>query len=281
MKTRATAIAALTILFLSAPLLAARPARATTVDGVLDAGYGSALVTQTTQTGLSNGQITGDNTDNDLNFASGSELDAAYGFISNQVLYLFLAGNVALELTPSGASSVGHILDVFVDSVPGGQNSLNGLGTGNLLNGLTFDGPFTADYLFELEGSAGSHIPATWTASYAAFGTPFGATFSTLGSGTAGGPGAPAPGLALVGVGPNPSRGERLPVSFTLADAGPARLQVVDCAGHIVRAQAARASAGLAGVIDLAGGRPLAPGMYWVRLWQGAGRVTRSVCVVH
>ena len=93
-------------------------------------------------------------------------------------------------------------------------------------------------------------------------------------------PGAPAPGLALVGLGPNPTRGDHVRVSFTLADARPARLEVVDVTGRVVRAQTVRASAGGAGSVDLAAGARFAPGVYWIRLSQGASRVARSVCIV-
>src|SRR5205823_1156640 len=111
-------------------LFAARSAEAVTIDGRLDPEYGPAIVIQSTQTDLSGGQITGDNTDNDLNFANGSELDDAHALISNQVLYLFLAGNLAAELNTNGNMTVGHILDVFVDVWPGGQNSIQGFGSG-------------------------------------------------------------------------------------------------------------------------------------------------------
>src|SRR5512141_2301870 len=79
-------------------LLLAGRAGAVNVDGQLDPGYGSALAAQTTQTGLGSGQITGDNSDGDLNLANGSELDVAYGFIAGDTLHLFLAGNVANRL---------------------------------------------------------------------------------------------------------------------------------------------------------------------------------------
>ena len=59
-----------------------------TIDGTADADYGSAIVSQ--QLGTS----TYKNTETNVDAAGGSELDAAYGTISNGVLYLVLAGNM-------------------------------------------------------------------------------------------------------------------------------------------------------------------------------------------
>jgi len=93
-------------------------------------------------------------------------------------------------------------------------------------------------------------------------------------------PGAPAPGIALVALGPNPTSGDHVRVSFTLADARPGLLEVVDVTGRVVRAQTVRASAGAGGSVDLAAGPRFAPGVYWIRLSQGASWVARSLCIV-
>ena len=83
------------VFLLSTTLCAGRAAAALTIDGKLDPEYGPAIVVQSIQTDLTGTNITGDNMDNDLNFAGGSELDGAYAVISNNVLYLFFAGNLA------------------------------------------------------------------------------------------------------------------------------------------------------------------------------------------
>src|SRR5258708_6581488 len=68
------------------------------LDGRLDAQYGSAIVTQKL------GTSTFKNTETNIDAANGSELDAAYGTISNGVLYLFIAGNI----DSGGADSSGN-----------------------------------------------------------------------------------------------------------------------------------------------------------------------------
>jgi hypothetical protein len=391
---RTTRHAAATGAFLlSTALCAGRAAAALTVDGKLDPEYGPPVVVQSIQTDLTGTQFTGDNTDNDLNFAGGSELDGAYAVISNNVLYLFLAGNLARELNTNGNATFGHIVDVFVDVWPGGQNPIRQFGPSNPLNGLGFDSNFVPDYVFEFQpNSENSLTPPSWSARYGTFPTPSGGGFTPLGTGVAGSgtltggtnpdgievtidnhniagvtlgcaassgagvttgvewaipllalgsptgcfaltvivrtegsistvsnqvlaplpagtcppgtapmvnfaniagdqfftvcpgtsgvPDGPAPGLALVGLGPNPTRGDRVPVSFTLGDSRPARLEVVDVTGRVVRAQTVHAVAGGAGAVDLAAGARLAPGVYWVRLSQGASRVVRSLCIV-
>jgi len=82
--------------------------------------------------------------------------------------------------------------------------------------------------------------------------------------------------FALEHVSPNPSHGERLSVEFVLPDADAARLDLLDVSGRRV----AGAEVGSLGVghhtVALAAGRPLAPGVYLVRLARGAStRVTR------
>ncbi len=175
---------------LLALLCFAFPAGAVNVDGQLDPEYGTPLATQTTQTGLGSGQIGGDNSDGDLNLANGSELDVAYGFIADGVLHLFLAGNVANRLNNNQNATVGHLLDLFLDTRPGGQNTLFSLGSGNPLNGLTFDAGFEADFHLELEGNAGEQgQQPTWSAWYQEIHDGSGDPRVYLGFGSAGGPG--------------------------------------------------------------------------------------------
>jgi len=127
------------------------PAAATAavvVDGHLDADYGPALSTQTTQTSFvdTNPAFS----PNPTLYADGSELDAGYGFISNGVLYLFLAGNNGF-CCPTMFSHQEEF-DVFIDSKTGGQGTLRADNTGaplNALASLTFDTGFVPDYWVE------------------------------------------------------------------------------------------------------------------------------------
>lgn len=96
----------------------------------------------------------------------GSELDGAWAVIRNNTLYITLTGNL---------QSNGNRLNLFIDSVSGGQNSLRGDNGSNLFpantiarlgyqggpgnpqpaaNGLTFDADFSADHWFGLNLSA-------------------------------------------------------------------------------------------------------------------------------
>lgn len=186
MSSRPTpALAALAAIAVS--LLGPAAARAAVIDGQLDAEYGPALVTQTTQTGLAAGQISGDASTGDLSFANGSELDACHAFISGGALHLFLSGNVALVLNANQNGTIAHALDLFIDSVPGGLNPLNGLGSGHPLNGMTFDAGFEPDAWFEYVGE-GDRFFTQWRASYTPL-TQAGGSLGLLGVGPAGGPG--------------------------------------------------------------------------------------------
>jgi hypothetical protein len=382
---------------LIATLVFVHSAVAEAIDGQIDAGYGAALVTQTTQTGFNHGQITGDNTLNDLILANGSELDQGYAFISGGVLYLFLTGNLAAKYNANETATVGDVLDLFIDSQANGQNALNGLGTGNPLNGLTLDSGFGADYRLEFEpvlsGGTGSLI--VWNAGYGVLATPGGGTFQSLGTAQAGqsgtlsggvnpygvlasidnhntagvtfgcngssgagvstgvewaiplaaignpsgcirftalirgigttnsamsnqvlaslpvgtcppGPvggvnfsslagdqffticpgGAGVPPLAdvrfaLYGADHNPTRGDRMRVSFRLPDSRSAELQLVDCAGRVIREMTVGASGSGEGSAELSNGQRVTAGIYWLRLSQGSNNVARKLCVVN
>lgn len=134
---------ATTILATGLLLAFAGSALAATVDGSLDGAYGAALSVQTTQTQFGDASI------NLADYANGSELDAAYGYISGGVLYLFLAGNLESNYNK---------LELFLDTKSGGQNQLrgdnpnvdfNGL---NRLAGLKFDAAFSPDYYIGWSG---------------------------------------------------------------------------------------------------------------------------------
>ena len=113
--------------------------RAITVDGYLDPAYGSALATQTVNTSY------GDATTPGGDSVNGSELDAAYGTIQNNNLYLFMAGNF---------QNNGNNVLVFIQAKSGGQSTLNITGGWNPpsdLNGSTFFPGFAPNYMFDTE----------------------------------------------------------------------------------------------------------------------------------
>jgi hypothetical protein len=114
------------------------------LDGSRDAAYGAPLAVQTVETGFG---------DND------SELNAAYVDVA--------AGNLHLLVTGQVESNFNN-LNIFIDSVPGGQNILendanNGGTNPENVNwagkyaGFTFDAGFAADYLIiARNGNAGA-----------------------------------------------------------------------------------------------------------------------------
>ena len=145
--------------FLVAALLAIPTiTKAINIDGVLDAQYGSAVVTQQLNTSTS------DNTEGLIGQANGTELDAAYGTVSNGVLYLFLAGN--LDSDDVADNITFDKLHIFLMTGPGGDHTLgtnyNGAADFGRLNrmgiagngdpnavgqpGLTFDTGFAPNY---------------------------------------------------------------------------------------------------------------------------------------
>ncbi len=128
------------------------PLGAFIVDGTADAGYGCPLAIQTMGTGY------GKSTTTNVGTAGGSELDAAYGLVQNNVLFLLFAGKL---------ESNGNHLHIFLMTHPGGLNTItnvepliagtNGTGTTILRDmaattnagsgpGLTFDTGFAPNY---------------------------------------------------------------------------------------------------------------------------------------
>ncbi len=149
-----------------------------TIDGTLDVAYGPALTTQDTNTGF------GDSNLGVVDDANGSELDQAYGGISGGYLYLFLTGNLESNFNK---------IEIFLDTVPGGENRLLGTNSnqGGFLrmcddgsgNGLIFDTNFEADYWFSITGGGS---PYALYADYVEIGTGVG---YYLGQGAAATPG--------------------------------------------------------------------------------------------
>ena len=86
--------------------------------------------------------------------------------------------------------------------------------------------------------------------------------------------------FALEGVRPNPTNGRGLHVALALPTGAAARLELLDVSGRRVLAR----DVGSLGVgrhtVNLAAGRSVAPGLYWVRLTQGANRQTTRVAVI-
>ncbi|MBU0677514.1 MAG: hypothetical protein KJ626_05300 [Verrucomicrobia bacterium] len=113
----------LTMTMATALISVAAFAQSPVIDGVVDAAfYGAALASQDTPTTF------GDATNGHTRVAiGGSELDQVFARVSDGMLWLFAAGNV--ETGGQGVQFPGgnrNRLDIFIDSIPGGQNSLRG-----------------------------------------------------------------------------------------------------------------------------------------------------------
>jgi hypothetical protein len=123
-------------------LAAAANAQSIILDGAADAAYGKPIIVQNTQTGFGNAS------QGTIDYAQGSEIDAAYAKVDSGFLFLLIAGNLESNFNK---------LEIFIDAVPGGQNKLRGnnldvdfnglnrMGDDGTGNGLTFDKTFRAD----------------------------------------------------------------------------------------------------------------------------------------
>jgi len=69
-------------------------------------------------------------------------------------------------------------------------------------------------------------------------------------------------------------------VEFALRDESPARLALIDMAGRTLASSEVGAMGPGAHSIDLAGGRSVAPGVYFVRLIQAGARVHTRIAVL-
>jgi len=86
--------------------------------------------------------------------------------------------------------------------------------------------------------------------------------------------------FALNEVSPNPSRGDRLDVMFSLPNAAPAQLSLFDVGGRrVTSVEVGALGAGLH-VVDLARLAPIRTGIYFIRLTRGGQDVTTRTAVV-
>ena len=85
-------------------------------------------------------------------------------------------------------------------------------------------------------------------------------------------------GLAIRGLAPNPTRGAPVSVSLSLPRAGQATVELIDIAGRVASRGTWSLGAG-AGTVRLPGSESLAPGVYLVRLSQGALRTESRIAV--
>ena len=86
--------------------------------------------------------------------------------------------------------------------------------------------------------------------------------------------------LALAGMRPNPTTGP-VNVVFSLPSADPARLELIDISGRVVRTREVGNLGAGRHMVTLGRDRELAAGIYWLRLSQGEHAVTTKATVVH
>lgn len=217
-------------------------AGAQVVDGTLDGVYGAPIAVQTVETQFGDASPPGN--------LGGSELDAAYARVSGGRLYLMLTGNHEPNFNK---------LDIFIDSVAGGENQLSGTPGYDFNNGggwisqnmvgMRFDAGFGADY----------HMLSRWGSGNGAYEVDFvnrsgGGAFQVPGASQAG---ANAIGLVSTGnipagdVGPNAS-GSSLtqPLDFAINNNNAAG--VLGGTGAANQAAAAAVTTGMEFSIDLA-----------------------------
>ena len=86
--------------------------------------------------------------------------------------------------------------------------------------------------------------------------------------------------FALVGAVPNPALASDLRVRFSVPDAGPVKLTLVDLNGRRVHEQTEQARTIGVHDVKLAVNNAMRPGLYWLVMEQGARRATSRVTVV-
>ncbi len=162
--------------------LGSLPSYTPTLDGQRDAGYSSALASQTNFTGFGNsttGTVTG---------GGGSELDNVHAAMDGGDLVLFFGGNLETN---------GNALDIFLDTGAGGDNTLQSGGVygQNRLNnmaGMTFETGFSPDFYVSVNGDGNNiYVDAGvvasggtgWFVGYSSgYGTPTGFTTGDAGA---------------------------------------------------------------------------------------------------
>jgi hypothetical protein len=85
--------------------------------------------------------------------------------------------------------------------------------------------------------------------------------------------------LSLAGLRPNPATARELTVHFSLVSAEPARLEMFDLAGRLVRAREVGSLGPGQHVVPLRDGARVPPGIYMLRLVQGE-EIRRARAVV-
>jgi hypothetical protein len=86
--------------------------------------------------------------------------------------------------------------------------------------------------------------------------------------------------FSLEGVRPNPASGRALVVAFALPSHAPARLELLDVSGRRVLVREVGSLGAGHHAVDLAEGRHVPAGIYWVRLTQGTHRQGTRVAVI-
>jgi hypothetical protein len=127
--------------------IAAPPLGIITVDGTAESAYGCPISVQQIPTQFGNST-----SGNISNAVGGSELDAAYGYVQNNVLFLVFAGNI---------EGNGNKFDVFLQTGPGGMNTMTNLynpnqSSINNMNGLKFGPGFAPNHVFIINDYAGT-----------------------------------------------------------------------------------------------------------------------------
>ena len=89
----------------------------------------------------------------------------------------------------------------------------------------------------------------------------------------------PVAAFALEGARPNPSRGD-LAVAFSLPDAAPATLELIDISGRRVRELAVGGLGAGRRVVRFGAGARLKPGIYWIKLTRAGRTLARRAVVL-
>jgi hypothetical protein len=165
-------------------------ASAATLDGRLDPDYGAPLSVQASQTLLP------DATAGRIGPTNGAELDAAYAFIADNTLHVFIAGNLWCEGNAVDYGLHYSVLQLFLDTGTGGENPVSGFSGYHYVappGGLTFDTGFSPGWWFGCAGLLADPYDPSSTYKLRAFTSPLpspsGGTVVDLGSAGAGGPG--------------------------------------------------------------------------------------------